>query len=395
MENKILNAVCASRECFDQILPHIKKKTFSDKGSIIFKFINDYYSADPKAEAVDKEILLKRLGRAHPKGEEVFNSVLETDYKVSPQNVLRELRDMMIDETKELMVAALSAHGEEDKLPELYQRYYDLTVENEDEETKTGASYNSRTLKDIATTVATENRIKLSPPELQAATGGALRGHHLLVFGRPDIGKSTFASELIYGFLSQGLTVMYVGNEDPPDDLMMRFACRLLGKNERTVMANMDKAEQALMARNWGNFWFEEMIPGTLQEIRARVEDVRPDVLIVDQVRNLDTRASDRTRELELVERGIRNLGKQYKMVTISFTQAGDSAEGKAQLGLSDVDSSKTGMQASADLMVGVGATDEDIENYIRWLSYPKNKLSGKKIPSRVKMNFDIFKVGG
>lgn len=394
MEYKIINAACSDRDCFDELLPYIDKHTFSDGSKIVWDAIIDYYNSDRNAKELDKEILLNRLVRANPKGSDMFKRLLERDYNASPRNIVRELRDMQVTEVKADLQAAFSVHGNEDEIEKLLERYHQLRAEQDDTH-ETSVVHHGVGLDTIFDSVAAENRIKFSPPELQAATGGCLRGHHILIFGRPDMGKSTVATELIYGFLSQGLRVMYVGNEDPPVDLMSRFISRLLGRPIEQIQRNKAKASKLLMQRNWDKFYFVEMYPGTLKEIKAKVEEIRPDVLIVDQARNIKTGSSDRVRELELVERGLRNIGKQHNMVTISFTQAGDSAEGKSILNMSDVDNSKTGMQASADLMIGIGATEDDQAAGIRWLSYPKNKLSSQKDPNRVRINFNIFKVGG
>lgn len=66
-------------------------------------------------------------------------------------------------------------------------------------------------------------------------------------------------------------------------------------------------------------------------------------------------------------------------MLGVSLTQAnaGDEARPKVWLRDSDVDSSRTGLPAQADLLLGIGADDDMLNTGARAVSLCKNKLSG------------------
>lgn len=360
----------------------------------MFKAVSEYYAEDDHAKRVDSEILLARLARKYPKHQQVFSTFMSNLVMDSPNNVVKEVTDLKLSDIKGTLASAFTVHDNEKAIDKLLDEYYTL-LHSKDDGVETSRTYNSVSVGDIATEVSDENKIQLWPRELNDAIGGGLtRGHHVMYFGRPDVGKSTFACEAIAGFLAQGLRVMYVGNEDPPEQLIWRFMQRILQKPERFILNNMEKADEVLSSRNWGNFYFEEMTPGTPAEIRKRIDEIRPDVVLVDQARNVDMGIDNRTRQLEAVEQMIRNVGKQYRMATISFTQAGDSGHNKLRLEMNDVDSSNTGMQASADLMIGIGCNEEAEMQSWRMLSFPKNKLNGNKQPIKVNINFAIYKVG-
>ena len=360
----------------------------------MFKAVTEYYREDDHAKRVDPEILLARLVRKYPKHEQTFKIFISNLVMDSPNNVVKEVTDLKLSDIKGTLASAFTVHDNEKAIDKLLDEYYTL-LHAKDDNVESSRSFNNLSIGEIAKEVSDENKLQLWPKELNDAIGGGLsRGHHALFYGRPDVGKSTFACEMIAGFLSQGLRVMYVGNEDPPEQLLWRFMQRICDKNEKILLRNAEKADIILGKRNWNNLFFEEMTPGTPAEIRKRVDEVRPDVLIVDQSRNVDMGIDNRTRQLEAVEQFIRNLGKQYRMVTISFTQAGDSGHNKLRLEMNDIDSSNTGMQASADLMVGIGCNEEAELAAWRMLGFPKNKLNGNKQPVKVKINFSIYKVG-
>ncbi len=65
-------------------------------------------------------------------------------------------------------------------------------------------------------------------------------------------------------------------------------------------------------------------------------------------------------------------------MLTLSVTQAGDSASGKLVLETGDVDFSNVGIPAQADVMVGIGFDATFEAEGLRNISLPKNKISGR-----------------
>lgn len=390
MEGKILNALTKSRSAYDVAIDAGIESTLSDKGKLVLKEVDIFYQNDKTTPYVDLDILQDRLVHKYPKHADMFTAIVKNLYEdVSVDNILIEILAMKKRDVKTRLSAAFTAEGNDNVIEDLLEEYEkycrgDLGGSNEKANLFTGTS--AASLCEERKSGAT---ITLSPASLDAACGGSvLRKHHLLFFGRPDVGKSTFAIELCNGFLKQGLKVMYIGNEDAPQDLILRQMTRITGMDVNQIMGDPDKADRLLSQRQWTNFIFVEMTPGSPTEIRAQVDEHRPDVLIVDQSRNLNMNESNRVLQLEKAEQFIRNLGKQYNMLTISFTQAGDSGHNKLCLEMNDVDYSNTGMQASADLMVGIGCNTEYEAQSQRMLSFPKNKMTnGSKEPVRVGVN--------
>ena len=83
-------------------------------------------------------------------------------------------------------------------------------------------------------------------------------------------------------------------------------------------------------------------------------------------------------KHIETASNTMRTIAKKYGIVTVSITQAGDSAYNKLVLEQGDVYFSNTGVPGSADLMIGVGINDDFEYNNKRMLSICKNKINGK-----------------
>ena len=394
MEQKIIAAIIASSEAFRLAELASIKKEFSDKGELIYDEIAEYYSIDKEAPKADVDLIVDRLVKKYPKHVELFKAALTSLPEISVENMKDYIIGLRRTKIKTRLAAMFSSEGNDDAIKDLLETYYDTLDELGDEPVQEAQVFHNPTLDELINKVNHNAKIKLSPAILNDVTdGGVLRKHHILVFGRPDIGKSTHAVEFVYGFLRQGCTVLYISNEDPPEELIVRCISRLTGMTRKQIVESPQEAQELMRKRNFDKLIFVEMTPGTPDEIKKVVEEYRPDVLIIDQVRNLNMKEVNGVVQLEKAERFIRNLGKQYNMVTISFTQAGESAHNKLFLEMTDIDGSKTGMQASADLMIGIGANEDYILNNQRSLCFPKNKLTGDKQPRRVSVDFSTYKV--
>jgi hypothetical protein len=91
-----------------------------------------------------------------------------------------------------------------------------------------------------------------------------------------------------------------------------------------------------------------------------------------------------------------RSLINEFGIVGISVTQAGDRSQGHNNdgplwLGPGDVDSSRVGLPAQVDLMLGIGANMELLDRAQQAISICKNKLwSGPKSREGFIVQYDV-----
>lgn len=393
MENKLISAALHDREAFNTIISNIPPKSLNDKAKLVMKEIESFYKKDESASACDPEIIKDRLCRNYPKHAKLFEGIIDNLQPVSIPNLTAEILEARKERIKQDMINACTQIGNDNVIKELFQQFENCSTDDMDKH-DTPEVHIAKSVAQVVEKTTGQNRIKIHPEAITQTTGGGLlRGHHVLVFARPDCGKTTLAISMLRGFCQQGLRTLYVGNEDPIDDIITRTICCLTGADAERVRQSPDKAEQAAIERGYDKIIFCEAYPGTPRQLESLVEEHRPDVLVVDQARNIELKQENKVLRLEMVEQFIRNLGKKFNMLTVSFTQAGDSAEGKPVLGMSDVDFSNTGMQASADLMVGMGVNQDYEAQGVRVLSFPKNKLSSDKEPKQVTFKGSISRI--
>lgn len=386
-------AALTSRKNYEAVFSRLDRSKFSVIGAAVADLVEEYYEKDTAAAAADPTVLVGRVEAkfVNPKQASVIQEYVSSlDISLSVPNLTHDIRLFRQQEIGSRLAMCLANKEDPKEITELMTEYQDLG--HGDDESTEEAVYKSYKVENLVVKAfAQDNLIKLLPKELNdRCDGGARPGHHVLVYARPEIGKTLFVINLTAGFLMQDLPVLYCGNEDPASDILIRMVCRLSKMTKQNVLNNPTKAEEVSRTRGYDNLIVASLSPGNFFEIRKLVDKFKPKIVILDQLRNLEVNSESRVQALEKAATEARNLAKKYELLVVSVTQAGESAEGKAILGRDDIDFSKTGIPAQVDLMIGIGA-DETMEKHgIRTISLPKNKLSGNHAHFTVTINPQI-----
>ncbi len=380
MEHKLLSAIIQSREAYDRLQQILNEEDFTDAGRLVVKEIRNYYEKDGEAQDVDIEIIQERLATKYPRHAKVLQEVTRGLEPVSVPNIIDIYVDLKIQSISTKLIGALSVGKHSADTVELINSYRKL-VEDRDAELFSENADNiiiGRDVNTIIETIKPENLFQLSPGKLnEVLRGGVPAGTHIVLYARPEMGKSLFSINLAGHFLCQGKKVMYIGNEDPADMMLARFINRLSLMDRYQVIANPEKAYDKAMNNGYDNLVFVEATPGSVLNVDRWTEKYEPEVVVVDQARNLTVKKDhSRVENLEYIAQSLRETYKRYNVVGVSITQAGDSAENKAVLDQGDVDFSNTGIPATADLMVGLGASPQQKDSGFTMVSLAKNKIS-------------------
>lgn len=371
-EQKLISTLLSSRESYQIIQKYLAREDVGEIAWNIYEEITKYYEKDNKAEKVDKELLLPKLIKRKDLHELVYEDYLA---RLPEASSASNLIDLYIDTKKDRLTTdiLMAIHDkDEDKLKSKMEEYLTFGVDEIKEEV-----FNGTTIEELESHFTGKNLIPIFPTALSELVGGGVpRQSQLCVIARPDVGKSTFTINAAVGAAEQGFRVLYIGNEDPAPKMVYRIITRFVREPESTIRQSPKEYFDLAIRNGYGNVFFVPMHPGNIPELRKWIERVKPDIVVIDQIRNMNIKKDSMTINLEQGCIATRNLAKEFNLVMIVVTQAGDSARNKLQLDMEDVEWSNTGVAAQMDLMIGIGQTPELKENQRIMLSFPKNKLS-------------------
>lgn len=354
--------------------------------------VRSYYEKDPSAESVDPgllDVLVVQKIR-DPKRREMAADILRRLVAAAPsvENAKAAAHAVRVRRVGEKLATALLVPSQKDgaeTVPVLLEEYSGLLVEPDEVPEDKAWS------RDVIAPALGAPRIPIWPRVIaDRIRGGLWPGHHMTIFARPEMGKTALMTTIaVRAVAHSDARVLYLTNEDPVRDLMVRCLAQFSGLSPDEAIKELDGAIAKARKHGADRLLFRDMAPGSLPEIGRMVRKHKPDLLIVDQMRNMGTgqKAENMTQRLDSVAQGLRNIGKRYGCSVISVTQAGDSARDKAILDDGDVDSSNTGVSAGCDVLIGMGATPAMMDAGERRLSFIKNKLGGKHGFADVRLN--------
>lgn len=382
LDAQLVSAALDSREAWERTNPYLNKDDLTPQGGFWWGIIGEWYARDRACLSVDREAVfaLATARITAPKAKDTilgfFRDLPAATSPSNAANVALELKRHNVG----MELAAAIAVGDQQRQSRLVPLYAELRAATELRHGKRARYEQAASVSTLLDKVGTANRIPLYPSKLnQRVGGGALPGHHILLYGRPEVGKSTITLNLACGLaIAGGQRVLYVGNEDSINVLKTRGVARVCGLTVEELETKREEAVATYIERGGEEYLrFVQMFDGGVDDLREPIEEFGPTVLVLDQIRNVAGENSDGiTQRMEEVGQNVRRLLLEYKMLGISVTQAGASATGKAFPGMEDIDSSKTGLPATVDLAIGIGMNPELESRRQRGLSLSKNKLS-------------------
>ena len=209
---------------------------------------------------------------------------------------------------------------------------------------------------------------------------GLDRGHFGIIFARPETGKTTFISFLAKKFLEQGLTVAIWGNEEPAERTKLRTIQSHFKATRKELEENREYYVQEWNNTYDGTLRVFRCVGTTIQEIDDWCKINKPDVVFIDQMDKVRVdgkfnRGDEKLKEIYLQGR---EIAKRHKCLVWAVSQASAEGAGMVNLEYTYLDNSKTGKAGEADLIIGIGKSNDVNESNIeRHLCVSKNKQNG------------------
>lgn len=401
-EPAFLAALVYNRDSYEAVQQYVSVEELSAQGSAIFSEVQKYYSNDPEAKYVDKTVLLSRLSRKFPNQKDLFRALVED---MTPDggttNVVRELLEVKRRAAGEKLAIAIGGAREPAEVLPLLDVYRAITESSDLLSTEGEIQLLDTSYGDLVRESKDEqNLIKLLPNSLNTALrGGVLPGHTVVIIGRVNVGKSALAVHNIAGFLQQGKKVLLIENEDLPSDVKRRVGLRLCRCTLDHAEALPEEFDKACRKRGGDNLYLPDPVPTTVREIDKLAARLKPDVIVVNQLRHLATQKAaeaDNTGAVDRVVQQLRALGKRekYLMVLVGAAIEGERTQSgfvkeKATLEMSDAYGSRTGVPGCADVLLAIGSNSMLKSNGQVCIKMAKNKRGGDEPVIFPKVNLE------
>ena len=257
------------------------------------------------------------------------------------------------------------------------KKHLDVTFEEVNE-----YEYVTGNIENLLDQLKDNTKWKFNLAPLSDKVNGVGDGNLVIIFARPEAGKTAFWVNLVSGvdgFASQGAKVCALINEEPAVRTQMRLINAHTGMTFDEIRA--DKVEAN---RRWAeirkNIKILDTVDWSLDSVDEFVQKEKPDILVVDHLDKVNVKGSfARTDEkLRAIYTGAREIAKRNNCCVIAVSQASADGHGKFELTFDMMEGSKTGKAAEADVIIGVGHRDKlDTDERVRSLAISKNKITG------------------
>ena len=223
---------------------------------------------------------------------------------------------------------------------------------------------------------------KFNIPVLKENVGGIGGGNLMIAFARPETGKTAFWVSLCAGpngFAEQGAKIHAFINEEPAIRTQMRAISCYTGMTREEIILEK-KVAQSSWSEIKNNISMFDTVDWSMEDIDAHCEKHKPDIIVIDQLDKINvTGTYARTDEkLRQIYTSVREIAKRRDCAVIAISQASADAHNRNSISFDQMENSKTGKAAEADLIIGIGRnSNSDLENKIRTLCVSKNKING------------------
>lgn len=391
LENRIIK-FCLNRDFFEQNKKRITKKNFTNGLAEVYEVIKDTYKKHDTieklsiAEVKDAYFTIYKPASttAHKqKMSAILDNIAKDDTEYNEEIVSDSLKQLrMLQHAHKLIEEANFVwNGKKNSLlpiKKLVEEFDEDEIAREDELVPV-----TKDIKEMLEAVNVTSKWKFNIKTLGDRVDGIGEGNLMIIFARPETGKTTFWVSLTasyQGFAHQGAKVHCFINEEPAVRTQMRMVSAWTDMHRNEIETNMEEAREE-WAKISDNIVCHDSVDWSLESLDKYCEEYKPDIVVVDQLDkiNVDGRYNRGDERLRAIYLGAREIAKRRKITIIGMSQANAEAEGLTNLSFDMMENSRTGKAAEADLIIGIGKaySEGDTPNNSRSLNILKNKING------------------
>lgn len=248
-----------------------------------------------------------------------------------------------------------------------------------------------------------QQRISTGWKWLDDITKGGFKknGNELWVFyGQPNIGKSIVLGNVSDNLAKQNLNVLLITLEMNEIDYAERLLNKITQLKTEELLKDVDKFKQLVEHNKQGNIFIKEFATASItpQFIRGYTEQliktgIKIDAIVIDYIDLIcwnDSNIAEHIKKKKIAEH-LRGTSKILKMPIITADQL--NREGYDEEPDMSQAQGSTGNNMTADVIIGIYRTDDDIELGLMHFNVPKNRIGPKDITKVTKIDFNTLTI--
>lgn len=321
-------------------------------------------------------LVFASVSKDHSFYEDVF---LNLEKLESSDETARVLLNSLVrkNRLKALSLAAYDAYegnDKDNKFDELMEAFSHAPEAVEDEEDEFVTDDLDELVDRAVATPGLPWRLKT----LNRMLGPLRKGNMGLIFARPESGKTTLlCSEVTYMAEHCDGPILWFANEEDGDIVKLRIIQAAFAITMEQLLSDRAGWRTKFKEQYGGKILL--LAQGTIASSKIERECAKraPSLVIIDQLAHIQGFKQEK-KNLALGDafRWSREVAKEVCPV-INIHQAGGEGEGVKWLNMNHVDEVKTAAQAHCDWILGLGKSNAEGMEQIRYASVSKNKLLG------------------
>ena len=385
MIEKELITLLLKKDFYEENKSRIKKEMFTNGTGNLYETISRAHEDSENDLSLD-EVSTLHLEVYNPAStrtaKENFTSMIEElkEQKVPNKEIAKNILKSIQKRNVAQEIATLATeifNGKEDSLLAI-QNLIDKSDEEEKEEYEAVTS----DIDSLVDALKDNTKWKFNLEPLRSRVNGVGDGNLLVIFARPESGKTALWVSFVAGengFISQGAKVCALINEEPAIRTQMRLINAHTGMTFEQIQEDIPMAK-GLWSQISTNIKILDTVDWSLEKVDSFVAKEKPDVIVIDQMDKVHVPGNfARTDEkLRAIYTGAREIAKRRNCCVIAISQASADASGKLDITFDMMENSSTGKAAEADVVIGVGFRNKlDTDKELRSLAVSKNKITG------------------
>ena len=384
IEKELINLLL-KKDFYEENKGRVTKEMFTNGTGNLYETISRAHDDS------EKDLSLEEVSTLHT---EVYNPALTRTAKENFSSLINEIKEQEIPNKKiagnilkamhkrniaqQIAVAATEIYNGKDQDLSFIQSFIDQSNETD----KQQYDYVTSDITNLIDSLKDNTKWKFNLHPLKEKVNGVGEGNLLVIFARPESGKTAFWVNLVSGidgFASQGAKVCALINEEPAIRTQMRLINAHTGMTFEEIREDTKKAKEKWSEIS-NNIKILDTVDWSLEQVDSFVAKEKPDVVIIDQLDKVYVSGNfSRTDErLRAIYTGAREIAKRRNCCVIAISQASADASGKLDITFDMMENSKTGKAAEADVVIGVGFRNKlDIDQDVRSIAVSKNKITG------------------